>query len=144
MRERAKAKAFITTSTDIWDGYMQQYRAKYEEMHSIDPEAHQHTAQLYATWNSKPELVRNATYTHPGYLAYFWIDAGSFRNMKNMKNVTEWPADDRLQRKRMFIPMWNAPEKSRQKKHKIGNGPFIAGGDKIDDLGDFIEGNCLI
>jgi hypothetical protein len=57
------------------------YESKWKEHHSIDPEKHIHTPELYAVWAEKPFFVERAIKHNPFQTEFFfWCDIGAFRD----------------------------------------------------------------
>jgi hypothetical protein len=57
------------------------YQTHWKEQLSMDPEAKNHSPELYAVWAEKPFFVEKAIHVNPFQTEYFfWCDIGAFRN----------------------------------------------------------------
>ncbi|KXS14518.1 hypothetical protein M427DRAFT_70535 [Gonapodya prolifera JEL478] len=69
------------------------HRDAYEKLqHPIDPERGIHSPELYAVWNAKPYMVKEAIRrgTFPAHV-YAWVDVGSFREHNLVGDLHDWP-----------------------------------------------------
>lgn len=54
---------------------------EWKEWHTIDPEKHIHSPELYAIWAAKQEFIQEAIKIEKSSI-YTWCDIGSFRNIR--------------------------------------------------------------
>jgi len=84
-------------SLDIWIHYQDNWK----QQHTMDPEAHIHTPELYTVWAQKPLFVEKAIECNPFHTDYFfWCDIGAFRDptissaiLQSFPTTTHLPTD---------------------------------------------------
>lgn len=84
---------FLLVYDTVWDmpSPISSRKHRYQnDQYELDPEKTIHSADLYATWNSKAWMVSYTTELNPFNSTYFyWVDIGAFRS-QGMRRA-RWP-----------------------------------------------------